>query len=204
MKRAAVVLQKLRLEAGQRVLLAEQTPHAVTPVRIAAVKLHGFRLPELLYQRLINGEALIAVAAGRFEFMLAEALAQELRHPEMRVAQQGRNAEHGRQHLSIERTAAVTDKQVRALLFAERPDQRQGLPGMLREVGRQHGGSALESLTQGSGRRALTAGKETVQKQYLFHFIRRISLQMYKKISFFLPPSGFFYTFATRNTHQTL
>jgi hypothetical protein len=74
---------------------------------------------------------------------------------------------------------------------------------MLREVGRQHGGSALESLTQGSGRRTLTAGEETVQKQNLFHFIRRFSLQIYKKISFFLPPSGFFYTFATRNTHQT-
>ena len=198
------MLQKLRLEAGQRVLLAEQTPHAVTPVRIAAVKLHGFRLPELLYQRLINGEALIAVAAGRFVFMLAEALAEELRHPEMRIAQQGRNAEHGRQHLSVERAATVANEQIRAFMLAKRPDQRQGLPGMLREVWRQHGGPAFKSLAQGSGRRTLTTGKEAVQKQNLFHFIRRFSLQMYKKISFFLPPSGFFYTFAPRNTHQTL
>ena len=37
--------------------------------------------------------------------MLADALLQKLRHPEMRIAQQGRNAHDRRHHLSIESPA---------------------------------------------------------------------------------------------------
>ena len=44
--------------------------------------------------------------------MLADSLLQKLRHHEIRIAEQGRNAHHWSQHLGEERAAAVAQKQV--------------------------------------------------------------------------------------------
>ena len=76
------------------------------------VKLHGFQLCKLLYQRFVNHQLLITVPSRCLVFMLSDALLQKLRHHEIRIAEQGRNAHHGSQHLGEERAAAVAQKQV--------------------------------------------------------------------------------------------
>ena len=74
------------------------------------VKLYGFQLRKLLNQRLVNHQPLIAVSSRRLVFMLSDSLLQKLRHHEIRIAKQGRDAHHRSQHLGKERAAAVAQK----------------------------------------------------------------------------------------------
>ena len=71
------------------------------------VKLHGFQFRKLLNQRLVNHQPLITVPSRCLVFMFSDSLLQKLRHLEIRIAEQGRNAHHGSQHLGEESTATV-------------------------------------------------------------------------------------------------
>ena len=97
---------------SQGVLLTKKSPHTILIIGVAMVELHGFQLCKLLYQRLINHQPLISVPSRCLVFMLADSLLQKLRHHEIRIAEQGRNAHHRSQHLGEERAAAVAQKQV--------------------------------------------------------------------------------------------
>ena len=70
--------------------------------------------------------------------MLADALLQKLRHHEIRIAQQGRDAHHRSQHLGEERAAAVAQKQVGLFPVDDGANLLQCLLGVQREVGSQH------------------------------------------------------------------
>ena len=111
-ERVLVMFQEERFKVRQRILLAEQAPDTVLEVWFAIAKLDGLHFGELFNQGIVNDEVLLAVLSWRLVLMLANALLQELRHPEMRIAQQGRNAHDGSHHLSIERPAAVAYQEV--------------------------------------------------------------------------------------------
>ena len=66
--------------------------------------------------------------------MLADALLQKLRHHEIRIAQQGRDANCRSQHLGKERSATVAYKQVGLLFVYNRTYFIQCLLGMLEQV----------------------------------------------------------------------
>ena len=99
------------------------------------VKLHGFQLRKLLNQRLVNHQSLIVVPSRCLVFMLAYALLQKLRHHEIRIAEQGRNAHHRSQHLGEERAAAVAQKQVGLLSVDDGANLLQCLLWVQWEVG---------------------------------------------------------------------
>lgn len=168
-ERMAVMFQKQRLEVGQRVLLTKQAPYAVSEQRAAAVELNGLQFGKLTYQGFIDDEPLVAVASRSLVLMFADSRPEELRHPKMRIAQQGRHSYYGCQHLCIERAAAIAHYQVGPFLVADIPYQLQSLTGMRRQVRSQHTGLFRQSLTQGQCRDALAAGKEAMkEKQRLF------------------------------------
>ena len=102
-KRSVVELQEERLKVSQRVLFAEQAPDTFSEVGITIVKLDDLHFGKLRNQGFIDDEVLLAVLSRRLVLMFADALPQELRHPEVRIAQQSRNARDGSHHLSIER-----------------------------------------------------------------------------------------------------
>ena len=168
-ERAAVVLQEERLKVRQRVLLAKQTPDAVFEVGIAIVKLDGLHFGKLINQGFVNDEILLAVLSWRLVLMLAYALLQEFRHPEMRIAQQGRNAHDGSHHLSIERPTAVTNQEVRLLSLYQLTDESDCLLWTHRQVGCYHLRTFRESLAQSHCRYALATGVKSVKEQYLLH-----------------------------------
>lgn len=97
------MFQEERAEVGQRVVVAKQSPHAFLIIRCAAIKLHGLELRKLRNQGLVDHQPLVAVSSWRLILMLADALLQKLRHLEVRIAKQGRNAHHRRQHLGEKR-----------------------------------------------------------------------------------------------------
>ena len=66
------------------------------------IKLHGLQFRKLPDQRLVNHQPLVAVPSWCLILMLADSFLQKLRHLEMRIAEQGRNAHHRRQHLGEE------------------------------------------------------------------------------------------------------
>ena len=110
MEGLVVVLQEERGEVSQGVLLTKKSPHTILIIGVAMVKLHGFQFRKLLNQRLVNHQLLIAVPSRCLVFMLSDSLFQKLRHHEIRIAEQGRNAHHRSQHLGEERAAAVAQK----------------------------------------------------------------------------------------------
>ena len=94
--------------------------------------------------------------------MLADALLQKLRHPEVRIAQQGRNTCDGSHHLSIERPAAVANQEVRLFMVYQLADESDRLFRVHRQVGRYHFCTPCESLAQSHRRYALATGIESV------------------------------------------
>ena len=70
----------------QRVLFSEQTPDAVSEVGTIVVKLNGFHLGKLFNQGFVDDKLLVAILSRRLVLMLADALLQKLRHPEMGIA----------------------------------------------------------------------------------------------------------------------
>ena len=161
-ERAIVMLQERRLEVRQRIMLAKEPPHAACIIGVVVVKLSGFQFCKLPNQSFINNEMLVAILAGRLVLMLTNTLGEELRHPEMRIAQQCRHAYDGREHLGIERTATVPHQQVRLLAVTNRPNLLQGLLRMDWQIGCQHLSFIRQRLTQGQSGDALTACKEPV------------------------------------------
>ena len=99
MEGVVVVLQKERTEVGDGVIITKKSPHTILIIWVAMVKLHGFQFCKLPNPRLVNYEPLVAVLSRRLLFILADSLLQKLRHHEPRIAEQGRNAHHGSQHL---------------------------------------------------------------------------------------------------------
>jgi len=157
-----VMLQEERGEVSQGVLLTKKSPHTILIIGVAMVKLHNFQLCKLLNQRLVNHQLLISVPSRCLVFMLADSLLQKLRHHEIRIAEQGRNAHHRSQHLGKERAAAVTQKQVGLLPIDDGANLLQCLLGMQREVGSQHHRRPLKCLFQGSRHRTTARGEESV------------------------------------------
>ena len=168
-ERAIVVLQKERLKMRQRVLFAEQAPDTVLEVGMAIVKLDSLHFVKLLNQGFIDDEVLVAVLSWRLVLMLADALLQELRHSEVRIAQQGRNARDRSHHLSIERPTAVAYQEVWFLSLYQPADESNRLLRVHRQIRGYHFCTALESLAQSHRRYALATGIESMKKQYLFH-----------------------------------
>ena len=136
MERAVVMLQEHWLKVRQRVLLAKQTPDAVAEVGMAVVKLNGLHLGKLLNQGFVDDKPLVAVLSRRLVLMLADALLQELRHPEVRIAQQSRDTSNGSHHLSIESSTAVANQKVRLLSLYQLADESYRLLRVHRQVGR--------------------------------------------------------------------
>ena len=97
-----VVLQKERTEVGDGVIITKKSPHTILIIWVAMVKLHGFQFCKLPNQRLVNHQPLVAVLSRSLVFMLADSLLQKLRHHEIRIAEQSRNARYRRQHLGEE------------------------------------------------------------------------------------------------------
>ncbi len=117
---------------------------------------------KLLYQRLVNHKPLIAVPSRCLVFMLAESFLQKLRHPEKRLAEQGRNAQHRRHHLGEERAADVAQKQVGLFPVFVGANLLQCLLGVQWQVGSQHHRRPLKRLFQGSRHRTTARGEESV------------------------------------------
>ncbi len=126
------------------------------------VKLHCFQLRKLLSQRLVNHQSLITVSSRRLVFMLADALLQKLRHHEIRIAQQGRDANCRSQHLGKERSATVAQKQVGLLFVYNRTYFIQCLLGMQGQVGSQYYRRPLECLFQCLRHRTTARSEESV------------------------------------------
>ena len=59
--------------------ICSQSP-TIRIIGVAMVKLHGFQLRKLLYQRLVNYQPLISVPSRCLVFMLADSFLQKLRH----------------------------------------------------------------------------------------------------------------------------
>jgi hypothetical protein len=97
--------------------------------------------------------------------MIPYPLFQELCHLEMRIAKQSWDAHDGRQHLSIERTAAVANQKVWLLTVNQSADELNGLLRMHGQVGRKHLYTTLEAFTQSQGWYALATGIESMQEQ---------------------------------------
>ena len=114
-------------------------------------------------------QVLLTVLSWRLVLMLADALLQKLRHPEVRITQQGRNAHDGRHHLSIESPATVANQKVRLFTICQFADELDSLLRVHRQVGRYHLRTTLESLAQRHRRYALATGIESVQEQDLLH-----------------------------------
>ena len=147
---------------SQGVLLTKKSPYTIPIIGVAMVELHGFQLRKLLNQRLVNHQSLITVPSRRLVFMLADALLQKLRHHEIRIAQQGRNAHHRSQHLGEERAAAVAQKQVGLLPVDDGANLPQRLLRVQWQVGSQHHRRPLKRLFQGFRHRTTARGKESV------------------------------------------
>lgn len=111
-----VVLQKQWLEVSQGVSLAEEPPNTFLMAGATAVKLVGFKCCKLLDEWLVDDQSLVAVHPWILVRMLANALLQEIRHLEMWIAEQGRNANNGGEHLGKEGSTAVAKEQVGLLL----------------------------------------------------------------------------------------
>jgi hypothetical protein len=101
--------------------------------------------------------------------MLTDALLQELRHPEMWIAQQSRDTCDGSHHLSIESPTAVANKKVRLFTVYQFTDESDSLLRVHRQVGRYHLRTPCESLAQSHSWYTLATGIESVQEQYLLH-----------------------------------
>ena len=162
MEGLVVVLQEERGEVSQGVLLTKKSPHTILIIGVAMVKLHGFQFRKLLNQRLVNHQPLIAVPSRCLVFMLSDSLLQKLRHHEIRIAEQGRNAHHRSQHLGEERAAAVAQKQVGLLPVDDGANLLQCLLGVQWQVGSQHHRRPLKRLFQGSRHRTAARGEESV------------------------------------------
>ena len=155
--------------AARRVAQSEPTcpvrrtsPRWVLKVRLAVSKLSGLHFGELLNQGFIDDKVLVAVFSWRLVLMFADALLQELRHPEVWIAQQGRNAHDRSYHLSIERSAAVAYQEVWLLTVYQFTDESDCLLWVHRQVGRYHLRTSSESLAQSHCRYALATGIESV------------------------------------------
>ena len=59
--------------------------------------------------------------------MVSDTFTEEVRHLEVRVAELGRDADNRRDHLCIERAAAVAYKHVRLLLVTNLTDKPDGI-----------------------------------------------------------------------------
>ena len=164
-----VVLQEERFEVGECVLLAKQAPDAVFAERMARFKLRGFHFGKFFYQGFVDEEDLLTVFPGRLVLMLSDALTQELRHLEMGIAEQGRNARFRCQHLRIERPATVAHQEVGFLFFNQLTNKADGFLRVHGQIGSNHLSTSLKSIAQCHGRHTLAAGKETVEEQYLVH-----------------------------------
>jgi len=162
MEGLVVVLQEERGEVSQGVLFTKKSPHTILIIGVAIVKLHGFQLRKLFYQRLVNHQLLITVPSRCLVFMFADALLQKLRHHEIRIAQKGRNAHHRSQHLGEERAATVAQKQVGLLPVDDGANLLQCLLWVQWEIGSQHHRRPLKRLFQGSCHRTAARGEESV------------------------------------------
>ena len=89
-------------------------------------------------------------------------LIQKIRHHEIRIAEQGRNAHHRSQHLGEERAAAVAQKQVGLLPVDDGANLLQCLLGVQGKVWSQHHRRLLKRLFQGSRHRTTARGEESV------------------------------------------
>ena len=103
--------------------------------------------------------------------MLAGSLLQKIRHHEIRIAEQGRNAHHRSQHLGEERAAAVAQKQVGLFSVDDGANLLQCLLGGQWEVGSQHHRRPLKRLFQGSRHRTAARSEESVWKSIFFILI---------------------------------
>ena len=128
------------------------------------VELHSLPLGERSNQILVDDELLVAVLSGRLILMFAKTQFQELRHLEVRVTQQRRNAHDRRQHLRIESATAIAHQEVRPLPVNDLPDLHHRRMGVPREVRRDHLRLFRERLLQGQGRNALATCEESVKK----------------------------------------
>ena len=146
MKRAVVVLKKQRLKPCQRVLLSEDSPYLIFIIGVAAVKLVSLHLGKFGYQRLINDKLLLAILPLRLVFVPSNPRTQELRHAEMRIAQQGRNPHDRSHHLRIERAATITHQHIRPFAVNYVTNQSQCLLRMGRQVWRNDLSPSLECL----------------------------------------------------------
>ena len=96
--------------------------------------------------------------------MFADSSPQELRHFEVRIAEQGRDAEGRGEHLSQEGTAAVAEQQIGLFGVEERADEAQRLLGMKWQIGREHVGAPLESPPQSPSHSTTASSKKSMQK----------------------------------------
>ena len=94
--------------------------------------------------------------------MFANALSQEVRHLEMRITEQGRDAHDRRKHLCKESPATVAYEQVWLLLVDKHAYVFQCFLGMERQIGSQHDGLPIKGLPQCSRHRTAASSKETM------------------------------------------
>ena len=107
--------------------------------------------------------------------MLANTLFQKLRHPKVRITEQGRNTHNGSHYLSIEGTTAIANQEVWLLTVNQFTNKPDSLFRVYRQVRRDNVCLALESLFQCNSRHALATGKETVKEQNLLHPDSRVA-----------------------------
>ena len=72
-ERMGVVLQKERLEMGQRIMLAKQAPDTIAETGVTVVELYSLYLGKLLNQSFVDEERLVAIASGRLVLVLTDA-----------------------------------------------------------------------------------------------------------------------------------
>lgn len=92
--------------------------------------------------------------------MFANAFSQEVRHLEMRIAEQGRYAHDRRKHLCKESPATVAYEQVWLLLVDKHAYVFQCFLGMERQIGSQHDGLPIKGFLS-----ALAIGQLPVAKK---------------------------------------
>ena len=93
---------------------------------------------------------------------------RKLRHHEIRIAEQGRNAHHRSQHLGEERAAAVAQKQVGLFPVDDGANLLQCLLGVQREVGSQHHRRPLKRLFKALAIGQLPVAKNPCRKSIFF------------------------------------
>ena len=106
------------------------------------------------------------------------------------------DTDNRRDHLCIERAAAVADKDIQLLLVADVSDEFDGIGRMEWEVGSQYGGSLFKGFLQCQSRHTTAAGIESVKEQYLL-LLLHIGVQRYYKNRRKTPVDALFRLFLT-------